>query len=191
MHTEGTGIWRCQAFDKSKLFISDTRAMELSYLSENETVTYMYAEDQLETFLHQLEAEVQKREQAYELSRDTVTLKEFCKQQPVALILIDDGDYFVEITKSQAKRTEEVLKKAMEYGVTVITTTVPGKLRGFDNMTKLLKETQSGVVLGNPAEQNLFTLPLMRGYKPQVEKGFLCHRGQIIAVQTPIMCKGG
>ena len=180
----------CQAFHNNKIFISDTRAMELSQLSGNEMVTYMNTEDQLDTFLCHLEEEVQKREQEYEMNRGTITLKEFCERQPAVLILIDDGDYFVEITKSQAKRAEEVLKKAIEYGVTIITATVPGKLRGFDNTTKLLKDTQSGVVLGNPAEQTMFMLPPIRGYKPQVEKGFLCHRGQTIAVQIPIMYQG-
>jgi len=37
----------------------------------------------------------------------------------------------------------------------------------------------------------MFMLPPIRGYKPQVEKGFLCHRGQTIAVQIPIMYQGG
>jgi len=32
----------------------------------------------------------------------------------------------------------------------------PAKLRGYDNITKVLRNVQSGLVLGNPGEQIIF-----------------------------------
>lgn len=177
----------CKEFDQSKIFISDSKSMDMEDYANKENVTYLSSTIQLEDFISTLEAEVNNREKRFFDINGNMKLKEFCENQPPMFILIDDGDNFVEMTKSMAKRIEDCLHKAVNYGVTVISTTMPNKLRGFDNVTKILKDTQSGIVLGNPSEQNLFAFPPMRGYKPQVEKGFICFRGNITNVKIPFV----
>lgn len=179
----------CKEFSESKIFISDSRTMDMADYADDSNIVYMSAAAQLEKFISELEAEVQAREERYLAENGRVRLKDFCESQPPVIILIDDGDNFIELTKSAAKRVEEALHAAISFGVTIITTAMPGKLRGFDNITKLIKDTQSGVVLGNPSEQNLFMFPPMRGYKPQVEKGFLYFRGSIKNIKIPFIEK--
>ncbi len=177
----------CKEFEKYKVFIADSDAMDLLDCAEKENVAYFSNTQQLEGFMANLEAEISERENAYASVSAKTRLKDFCESQKPLLILIDDGDHFVELTKSVAKQMEELLKKAMKFGATIITTTVPGKLRGFDNITKLLKDSQSGVILGNPSEQNIFMLPVMRNYKPQIDMGFIYSRGRIVNIKIPFV----
>lgn len=177
----------CKQFEKHKVFIADSDSMDLLDYAEKENVVYLSNVDQLEGFMSSLEAEVNEREKAFTAVSTKTRLKDFCKSQKPLLILIDDGDNFVELTKPIAKQMEELLKKAIKYGATIITTTVPGKLRGFDNTTKVLKDCQSGIILGNPSEQNIFMLPVIRNYKPQIDMGFIYSRGRITNVKIPLI----
>ncbi len=177
----------CKQFEKSKVFIADSDAMDLVDCAEKENVVYFSNTQQLEGFMSSLEEAVSERENAFALVSAKMRLKDFCESQKPMLILIDDGDNFVELTKPVAKQMEELLKKATKYGATIITTTVPGKLRGFDNITKLLKDSQSGIILGNPSEQNIFTLPIIRNYKPQIDMGFIYSRGKIVNIKIPFV----
>lgn len=177
----------CKEFDGSKIFIADSRSMDLIEFSERENVIYMYSSEGVENFVSRLEYEVECRENKYLSLNGRVRLKEFCEGLPTIFVLIDDGDEFIELTKPFARRVENILKKASDYGITIITTTIPGKLRGFDNITRILKDTQSGIVLGNPLEQNLFMFPPMRGYKHQPDMGFICVRNSIKNIKIPLI----
>lgn len=177
----------CMEFSGSRIFICDSKAMDMADFAEKENITYMASAEQLTGFVDELEKEVNRREEEYNSYGNKMKIKDYCAKAPALLMLIDDGDNFVELTKGEAKRVEELLRKAAGYGVTVITTTMPGRLRGFDNITKLLKDAQSGIILGNPAEQNIFMLPPMRGYKPQTDKGFLFFRGSIKNIKIPLI----
>ena len=177
----------CKQLKKHKVFIADSDSMDLLDYAEKENVVYLSNVHQLEGFMSSLEAEVNEREKAFTAVSTKTRLKDFCESQKPLMILIDDGDNFVELTKPIAKQMEELLKKAIKYGATIITTTVPGKLRGFDNTTKVLKDCQRGIILGNPSEQNIFMLPVIRNYKPQIDMGFIYSRGRITNVKIPLV----
>lgn len=177
----------CREFSDSTIFISDAWSLDLMDYADKANIVYMSSKNHLENFVTELEKTVSSREQEFLSLNGTMKMKTFCENQPPLLLLIDDGDNFVELTKSQARRVEEVLKKAAGFGLAVITTTAPGKLRGFDNISKMLKDSQSGLILGNPGEQTIFSLPVMRGYKPQIDMGFIYFRGTAKNVKIPLL----
>jgi type VII secretion protein EssC, C-terminal domain len=175
----------CRQFAQSRIFIVDSKAQDLSDYAGKENITYLYSESDVPQFLGELEMLLQRRETAFLSYGNRIKLKDYTAAAGTVLVIIDDGDNFVEMTKSEVKRTEELLQKAASYGVSFITTTNPNKLRGYDNVTKLLRDSQSGLVLGNPTEQNIFMLPMLRGYKPEIDKGILCVRGAVQNVKIP------
>ena len=62
----------------------------------------------------------------------------------------------------------------------------PAKLRGYDNITKVLRNVQSGLVLGNPGEQSIFQVAPPRGYKNIIDIGFWYRRGDVGQVKLPL-----
>ncbi|MCL2368262.1 MAG: type VII secretion protein EssC, partial [Oscillospiraceae bacterium] len=169
----------------SKCFISDSRAGDLADFESKPDVTYMGTESQLEDFYTQLSAEVERRKQAFETAG--LRQREFIATQPTTVVLIDDGDTFVELCKAKAADIEKLISKAMELGVTVITTTPGSRMKGFDNLTKMLKDAQVGVVLGNPGDQSLLPMAAPRNYKPVPDLAFWFKRGDARQVKLPFM----
>lgn len=168
-----------------KMFVADSKGYDLQEADGMDHTVYCGQEAELEAFAAELKAEVEKRKEQFEAQK--IRLKEFTASQPCVLLLIDDGDNFIELCKPRAKEMETLMAEAVNYGISVVVTTAPSKLRGYDNMTKLWKESQCGLVLGNPGEQNIFPVTPARGYKAGVEKGFLYQRGAVRQIRMPLV----
>ena len=146
-------------------------------------ITYMSTETHLENFYNTLNQETNRRLSAHEASGQRI--RDFIASQPPALVLIDDGDNFIELCKLKEYEMQTLITKAKEMGITFITTTLPSKMRGYDAITALLKDNQAGVILGNPSDQSFLQVPAPRNYKPSVEIGFWFKRGEVRVVKVP------
>jgi len=174
-----------EQFKAMSIFVADSRSSDLHEFEDAPNVTYIGTESQFESFYEALNNETERRREEQQSSG--MRTREFCASQPTILVLIDDGDNFVELCKSKAKEMEILVPKAMELGITFIVTTLPSKMRGYDNLTKLLRDTQAGIVLGNPAEQSIFQIMPPRGYKPVPNIGFWYKRAEVCQVKLPLM----
>ena len=174
-----------EQFKGASLFVADSRSSDLHEFEDAPNVTYMGTESQFDNFYEVLNNETERRREKQQSSG--MRAREFCTSQPTVLVIIDDGDNFVELCKTKAKEMEILVPKAMELGITFIITTLPSKMRGYDNLTKLLRDTQVGVVLGNPGEQNIFQIAPPRGYKPVPNIGFWYKRAETCQVKLPLI----
>ena len=168
-------------------FISDSRAYDLQDYEDIPSITYMGTESQLENFYNKLLEETQCRSTLLEESGQRI--KDFLASLSTALVLIDDGDNFVEMCKAKSMEMdmEKLIIKSKEMGITFITTTLPSKLRGYDGITTILKDNQAGLVLGSPGDQGIFSITAPRGYKAVPDIGFWFKRGDVRQVKLPLV----
>jgi len=169
----------------SPMFIVDSRAGDLHQYEALPGVTYMDNDNQLDNFYENLTKEVGTRQQ--QLEQSGMRSKEFCATIPTAFIIIDDGDNFVELCRTKEMDIQNLLSKSRDVGFAIITTTLPSKLRGYDGITALLKDNQSGIVLGNPSDQGIFQITQPRGFKPVAEIGFWYKRGDVRQIKIPFV----
>ena len=167
------------------LFVADSATGDLNALETWPQITYMETADQLDNFYQNLLGEVERRQT--ELDASDMRIREYLASQPPVLVLIDDADNFVELCKGKAMDMENLVTAAISMGITFITATQPLKMRGFDNITKVLKGSPAGIVLGHPAEQNVLQVPPPRGYKAVPDIGFWYRRGDISQIKMPFM----
>lgn len=172
-------------YTESKIFIADSKSGDLQDYEYYNHIIYMDTESQLDNFYEKLSGEIDNRQKAFESSG--LRLRDFCASYFQALVLIDDGDNFIELCKKRMAEVEKLIPKAMELGIVFIVTTLPTKMRGYDNLSKMLKSDQSGIVLGNPNEQNLLPVQAPRGYKPAPDIGFIFKRGDTHQVKLPFI----
>jgi len=172
-------------FDGVQCFISDSRVGDLQDYEGKPGVIYMGTESQLEDFYQGLSDEVERRKQGLESSG--MRTREFIAAEPLTLVLIDDADTFVEYAKAKTADMEKLVQEAMDLGIAFIATTPGSKMKGYDNLTKLLKTVQAGMVLGNPGDQTLLPVPPPRGYKLIQDIGFWFKRGDIRQVKLPFV----
>jgi len=174
-------------FTENRVFVSDSQAADLHAFAENETVTYLGSADGLDAFIEQLGAEVVQLEAKRAESGQNP--REFIASQPPTLVLIDDGDHFVDLSKAKAAEVEALIKKGAELGVVCIATTMGAKLKGYDPITGLFKNPQAVVALGSPDEAGAIvpSLRAPRGYKPSPEVGFWFKRGDLKKIKLPFV----
>lgn len=167
------------------LFICDSKTGDLLEYAQNPGIVYMSDAVESDNFIIALENLVKERHEAYKKSGGKLRPREFFSSLPRATVIIDEGENFVELTKSYAKRAEAVLADALNVGVTVITATLPTKLKGYDSVSKILKETSNGIVTGNPSEQSVLQMSANRSYKPQIDMAFIVKNGRQTLVMVP------
>ena len=167
-----------------KIFISDSIGYDLQ-TTEGKNIIYMSGEAELEKFTSELIDAIQFRRTLYENSGMDLRPREFFAGLSPIVIIIDDADRFIDLCKSIASKMEVILAQAIECGVCIIATTLASRLRGYDNITKLLKDTQNGIIFGNPVEQSIFSLQPPRGYHQLVDMGFIYSRGDYKLIKLP------
>ena len=82
---------------------------------------------------------------------------------------------------------EKLIPKLLDYGISIVEAVTPNELRGFDDLTKKLKDINSGVVLGIPDEQSFIRMPVIRNYKFVPGTGFVFKGGDIKKVKIPLI----
>lgn len=174
-------------FNNEKLFISDSRAYDLQDYQDLPNATYMCSESGVPQFYTALLEEVSRREKAFQNLEGRIRPRDFCASQPPALVIIDDVDNFIELCKSKTREMEQLLPKAKEMGIAFVMTTLPSKFRGFDNLTKILKDPQCGLILGNPNDQSVLPFTPPRGYKPLPDTAIWYKRGDFRIVKIPFI----
>lgn len=175
------GLLICQ-MNASQLFIADSKSMELHKMVTGKNAVLL---DDVAAFMEKLNMEIMKRRKAYDDSDKTHTPRDFYATLTPTVIIIDDVDNFVETVKPVAGDMEKLISSLSEVGICIVATTVPTKLRGFDNITKVIKEARSGVVLGNPTDQMLLPVSAERGYKGRLDMGFLVEHGVSKKIMIP------
>ena len=170
-----------------RIFVVDSRGEDLQDCENDAETVYCGSEAQMMNFYEALKAEVEQRKQSFEADGQNMRLKEYCKTLAPMAVLIEDGDYFIDLCKGCKKEMEALIPQVLEYGITIVVATLPGKLRGFDDITKLLKESQSGVVLGQPEDQSILRMSAPRRYKAQVDIGFWYQRGDFKQIKIPLV----
>lgn len=174
----------CNGLENVTKYIFDTKG-DIQKIGNQERYIYIYDEAGMLTLLEAITMEIGNRMRLYEESGKKLRLREFCYSLESMVIIIDEVDIFIEFCKSRKQEWEKLIPKAMEYGIAFVVSAVFSKLRGFDDLTRYIKEAQSGMVLGSPDDQSVFRIPSIRNYKPQIEIGFIYKKGITQKVKIP------
>lgn len=174
----------------NKAFIFDSTDMEFYNYKNNDLVTYVETSEDALEFLEFIKDETLKVKLGYEdekFNNPDITPREYYSRIERKYIFIDDIDKFLETIKStKSFEAEKILQEGLQYSFKVIGTTNSSKMKGFDNITKLLKDNASGVILGLPNEQMIFTgLPILRVKKPEIGFGFAYKNGELKHIMIP------
>lgn len=174
-------------FPGNRIFISDSQAGDLASFIKSKNIVYMGAASEAGSFIQALSAEVARLEEKRSTSK--LSPREFTASEPPVLVLIDDGDAFIAYTTAKSAELEILMRKAGEFGVCFIATTMGNKFKGYDAITGLFKAPQAGIVLGNPEEASVHfpSVRIPRGYKPSPELGFWFKRGDVKNTKLPFV----
>jgi S-DNA-T family DNA segregation ATPase FtsK/SpoIIIE len=174
-------------YAEDTIFLADSRSGDLQHYSGAKRVTYMSARAQAAEFIKKLNAAAVERQRLFKAKGGGIRAKDFYSGLPRAGVFIDDIDAFVENCADVSAAAEEAVSGALATGMVIYATTIPSKMRGYDAVTKLIKDTLCGVVTGHPGDQAHLQIPAMRQYKAENSMAFICKSGQNVLVKVPLI----
>ncbi len=177
--------------EEARVYIFDSPRMELFSYHIRENIVYLDSQETVQSMFEEIQAETEKRTQAYsqEKQKDPyLSPKAFYTKLDPVILIMEDCDSFIEsLNKYKDLKPESLLMDAVRANITIIGTSSNNKLRGYDSFTKFLKESIAGVVLGNPNDQSVYTIPHSRATKFPVEFGYLCKQSDSTRIKIPLI----
>lgn len=178
--TGKSNVLKCiidQLPEEAGRYVFDSRAGDL--LAYKDKVNYYSSVDDLTRLIQDINALCGTRTALYESSSKDISSAEFYKGLETQVIIIEDVENFILAAKGKEREISELLRIARDVGIGVVYTCVPGKLRGFDDLTRFFKDVDSGIVLGRPTDQTYFAIRPDRTFVPKIDIGFSVERGRV------------
>lgn len=168
-----------------KVYVCDDQLQTLiQYRNYNE---FTYVENYA-NFLDEIELEYGRRKQAITKmieDGEKINVRSCIQSMPEIHVFIEDADNFVkEINKFDYGY--QIIENAMKYGIKFIVTASAQKLQGIDQLTKLIKNTSSGVVLGDITKFSTINIFPINNRKFPIGRGILFVDGIGYDIAIPI-----
>lgn len=177
-----------QLHSDKKVFLFDSKAMELYSCKEKTGILYIDTQELLEQWIEDMKAIIEKRKSEFraEVEKTPGVLPRdiYQKMEPVYCI-IDDVDDFAEFTKPKASEVGNVIREGASAGVTMIITAHTAKMKGIDDVVRFTKTATEGLVLSNQGMNAIFPLGISTKDQPQFMDGCLFHNGTYERLRMP------
>lgn len=168
-------VMAAQALKKGKVFLFDSKDMELYIFKGMENVHYVEDEDEMEECITEIKEISQRNKDAFELAVKTgkgVTPKAFYETVEPVYVIIDDLDDFTAEYQAGLQEIVLAIKTAAETGIGVIATIHTSKPKAFDELSKWFRTSANGLVIGNQGTANIYPAVSMREM-PTLGEGLL------------------
>ena len=173
--------------DAEKILLVDSKEMELLEYEGRENVSYCSTPEQMKEILAYLKEAVDGRKEAF-AAQSGMAPRQFYSSLPPICVVVDDFDNFIELFKNSGiSGAEALIRESMSTGVSYIASSLSSRMKGFDELTKLFKESTSGLILGSPVAQTVWQVPGSVGYKPRPDSALLYKKGAVVQIKVPLM----
>lgn len=174
--------------DTEQILLVDSREMELGDLAGESNIRYCADAEDMAGLLEELRGHVDRRRAAF--AEQSLPPRQFYTSLPTVCIVVDDIDNFIELLKaSKITGAEALVKDALAVGIVLIGASLSSRMKGFDEISKLLKEATSGLILGLPVAQTVWQVSGLTGYRPRPDSAVFYRKGECVPIKVPLMEK--
>lgn len=170
-----------------KVYLLDSASLELYSYKLNSGITYLEQEEQIQRFLEALEVEIADRNNEIRsrlVANPSCNIKEITRELAPFYMVVDDWDYLVERTKQDGVRLSSLFNQSKEVGISFIATVHTSKLKGYDEVSKFIKNTTEGLLLSGQGSTSIFPITSNKEI-PDFKDGLLFHNGAYQKVRLP------
>ncbi|MFT3984219.1 MAG: type VII secretion protein EssC [Lachnospiraceae bacterium] len=169
-------------------YVIDDKAAELYKYRNDEGVTYLSTAEGIIGFLETVRLLVEQRQENFlleqEKNQDVIPRQFFAALPPVMIVVAEWEEFLGMIAASKDLSAEQIIMSASDVNITLIAAAHANRLKGFDNLSKFMKESIYGIVTGNFTSQNHFSSMTGRvaaDNAPGV--GYIIEKGNLVKVQ--------
>ena len=175
--------------NEAELLIADSLSADLYDFAQSDRVTYMGQATDAESFIERLKAISETRKELLAKEGTAMRPRDFYASLALVALVIDDVDLFIASCGGGfAQDFEKTLEEALMCGVRLYAASLSSKLRGTDNVSKMFKGAQYGIVKGVPSEQMIFTaVRAPHTFRPQIDRAFFVTPRGVSLIMTPVI----
>jgi len=175
------------AIQIGKTYIFDSKSMELYYATSLDGASYIKDRTQIVDFLKELSEEVNERKEYLHRmieENPNISPKNLVRNLKNCTIIIDDVDDFIDFIKPELNKVAGLFKECENLGVTLVISVHAAKVRGIDEINKIVKQASNGLVLSSQGVTTIFPLTSMKEL-PKFGDGLLFKNGTYLRVRLP------
>lgn len=161
----------------SEVYLFESKKKDCLYWKGNAAVHYLDNEDAIEDALEDLADEIAVRRREMENSTGIMN------QEKRIVLVINEVEDLVEI--SDEKKCTELFQSASEAGMDLVFLGESNKLKGRDVLSKYVKTSVYGLVLGEQGMTEVFPVGRSRELPKRIEEGLLFRQGEYIRLMLP------
>ena len=177
-----------QAIGTGEIYLVDSKALDLYAYKEMDGVRYFGGEGIGDKFVQLIQEVIQSRNDSLrELLQEnpnTNPREYFAKLTPVYLIVDDTDDFASYFNALVQNDVAKLLESAVTAGICAVFTANSGKFKGFDPISKVIKNTTNGLMVGSQGTSAVFPISNMQAM-PEQKDGLLWHEGSYIRIRLP------
>ena len=161
----------------SEVYLFESKKKDCLYWKGNAAVHYLDHEDAIEDALEDLTDEIAVRR------REMENRTGIMNQEKRIVLVINEVEDLVEI--SDEKKCMELFQSASEAGLELVFLGESNKLKGRDVLSKYVKTSVYGLVLGEQGMTEVFPVGRSRELPKRIEEGLLFRQGEYIRLMLP------
>ena len=176
-----------QLDENDKKVIFDSANMHLYEYRANDGANYIASMEEFVSYMDELEQEVIRREQEFEENlkkHSNLNPRDIMRSMEPYYIFIDDIDSFYALKTTATKEIAQMFQRACNVGMTLIASGNVSKMKGIDEMTRYIKNSQNGLLVSPQGYNNIFQIQ-MHEDKISFMDGLLIRNGKNISIKIP------
>ncbi len=158
-----------------EVYLFESKKKDCLYWKGNAAVHYLDHEDVIEDALEDLEDEITARKK----EEETGALN---KKKRIVLVINEVEDL---VEQSDEKKCMELFHGAQETGMEIVFLGESSRLKGRDVLSKYVKSSVYGLVLGEQGMAEVFPVGRSREVPKRIEEGLLFRQGEYIRLMLP------
>jgi len=160
----------------SEVYLFESKKKDCLYWKGNAAVHYLDHVDAMEDALEDLEDEIAIRR------RETGKGAGIQDQKKIVLVINEVEDL---IEAADEKKCTELFQSASEAGIDIVFLGESNRLKGRDVLSKYVKSSVYGLVLGEQGMTEVFPVGRSREVPKRIEEGLLFRQGGYIRLMLP------
>ena len=173
--------------DTVKTYLIDDKSAELYHFRNSKNVNYISNKEGITGFLNELRCIIEDRNNSFfeeqQVNHELIPRIYFA-ELPVIMVLISEWEEFLADLESLKDLTAEtIIMEATKVNIALIVSANVNRFKGFDVLTKFLKESIYGVVTGDINAQSVFSMNKRIPVDNSAGIGYMINKGEISKIQ--------
>ncbi len=168
-------------------YLVDDSSAELMNVRNEQNLHYYDVKTEVCKFLSDIKEIVEERNNSYYERRandSSLVSKDYFASLPVVMLVISEWEEFIAAAeKVKELNVELILVEANKVNVSILVSANSSRFKGYDSLSKYMRDTLYGVVTGDVNNQSVFSFNKRIPSDMTLGVGYIISKGEVVKIQ--------